>query len=83
MLFGGRSPPHVLDQYLTQFHGDGNHQAKANILLFPLAEDMQSHGAVLACSIPDSFASCLPGEPPETAPLSHATSLKTKNVWIF
>ena len=46
ILFGERSLPYVLDQYLTHYHEERNHQGKDNMLLFPGPENMQGKGTV-------------------------------------
>ncbi len=39
ILFGEASLRHVLAQYVEHFHGERNHQGKANVILFPAPED--------------------------------------------
>ncbi len=39
ILFGERSLPHCLAQYLSHYHEERNHQGKKNLILFPLPAD--------------------------------------------
>ncbi len=39
VLFGERSLRHCLDNYLSHYHAERNHQGKENIILFPAAAD--------------------------------------------
>src|SRR6266478_7454642 len=46
ILFGERSLRRALSDYLEHFHGERNHQAKGNVLLFPRVNDRQREGPV-------------------------------------
>jgi len=39
ILFGERSLRHCLEQYVSHFHAERNHQGKGNVILFPAAQD--------------------------------------------
>ena len=39
ILFGERSLRHCLEQYVSHFHAERNHQGKGNVILFPAAGD--------------------------------------------
>jgi len=39
ILFGEASLRHVLSDYVSHFHGERNHQARGDVILFPKAED--------------------------------------------
>ena len=45
-LFGERSLPWGLSNYVDHFHAERNHQAKGNVLLFPRVSDRQHEGPV-------------------------------------
>jgi putative transposase len=39
ILLGERSLRHCLDNYLSHYHAERNHQGKGNMILFPMAAD--------------------------------------------
>jgi len=39
ILFGERSLRHCLENYLSHYHTEGNHQGKGNVILFPAPAD--------------------------------------------
>ena len=44
ILFGEASLRHTLKEYLVHYHAERNHQGKDNVLLFPTAGQVISHG---------------------------------------
>jgi putative transposase len=50
ILFGERSLRHCLEQYVSHFHAERNHQGKGNVILFPSAEDrIGAHDGQVRC----------------------------------
>ncbi len=39
ILFGEKSLPHCLENYVAQFHSERSHQDKDNVILFPVPAD--------------------------------------------
>jgi len=49
ILFGEGALRRGLTEYLAHYHGERNHQGKANLLLFPLKNEQRRKGSQVRC----------------------------------
>ena len=49
ILFGERSLPRALGEYVEHYHAERNHQRKGNVLLFPRDTDIRCEQQPVQC----------------------------------